>query len=234
MRWRAAACPLRASSGSGTLRQAGPLLPCPPTVRGPLCPRPDPWQIRGLAGTSPAEQAILRGMLVRRERPGDERAIRRVHTAAFSPTADQLGAPPEVALVDNLRATRDWIAELSLVAVDSGNIIGHVVCTRARLVRRQPVLGLAPIGVLPERQGVGVGHALMHAVLGAADALGESLVGVLGEPGYYARFGFRAATDVGVESPDPAWGDYFQVRVLTAYEPALTGRFSYAAPFQML
>jgi putative acetyltransferase len=172
-------------------------------------------------------------MLIRRERPGDERAIGRVHAAAFQHTVDELSAPPEVDLVDNLRASRYWIAKLSLVAVDSGGIIGHVLCTRARLAG-QPVLGLAPIGVLPEHQGVGVGHALMHAVLGAADALDEPLVGVLGEPGYYARFGFRAATEVSVEPPDPAWGEYFQVRLLTAYEPALTGRFSYAASFKMV
>jgi putative acetyltransferase len=139
-----------------------------------------------------------------------------------------------VALVDNLRASNDWVAKLSLVAVHRSGIIGHVLCTRARLARAQPVLGLAPIGVLPEHQGVGVGHALMHAILGAADALDESLVGVLGEPGYYARFGFQTATGLGVEPPDPAWGDYFQVRLLTAYEPTLTGRFSYAAPFKML
>jgi putative acetyltransferase len=172
-------------------------------------------------------------MLVRRERLGDERAIERVHTAAFRRTADELSTPPEVALVDNLRASRDWIAKLSVVAVDSSGIIGHVLCTRARLAG-QPVLGLAPIGVLPEHQGVGVGHALMHAVLGAADALDESLVGVLGEPGYYMRFGFQAAAEMGVEPPDPAWGDYFQVRLLTAYESALTGRFCYPALFKML
>jgi putative acetyltransferase len=172
-------------------------------------------------------------MLVRRERPGDQRAIQRVHAAAFRRTADEPGAPPEVALVDNLRASSDWITKLSLVAVDSDGIVGHVLCTRARLAG-QPVLGLAPIGVLPEHQGVGVGHALMHAVLGAADALDESLVGVLGEPGYYARFGFQAAIGRGIQPPNPAWGDYFQVRLLTAYEPALTGRFSYAGPFKML
>lgn len=173
-------------------------------------------------------------MLVRRERSGDERAVRRVHAAAFRRVTDERGVPPEVGLVDSLRASRDWLAKLSLVAVDSDEVIGHVLCTRARLARGQPVLGLAPIGVLPGHQGTGVGHALMHAMLGAAEALGEPLVGVLGEPGYYARFGFRTATDVGVVPPDPAWGRYFQVRLLTAYEPTLTGRFSYAPAFETL
>ena len=71
----------------------------------------------------------------------------------------------------------------------------------------------------------------MHAVLGAADALGEPLVALLGDPAYYRRFGFRPASTVGVEAPDPAWGEKFQVRTLTAYEPGLTGTFEYAEPF---
>lgn len=98
-------------------------------------------------------------MLIRRERSGDETAIGRVHAAAFRRSTDERGAPPEVALVDDLRATRDWLARLSLVAVDSGEVVGHVLCSRARLARGQPVLGLAPISVLPEHQGTGVGRA---------------------------------------------------------------------------
>ena len=34
----------------------------------------------------------------------------------------------------------------------------------------------------------------MHAVLGAADALGEPLAALLGDPGYYRRFGFELST----------------------------------------
>lgn len=93
-------------------------------------------------------------MLVRRERSGDERAIRRVHAAAFRRATAERDSPAEVSLVDNLRASRDWLAKLSLVAMDGGEVIGHVLCTRARLAQ-------APIGVLPEHQGTGVGHALI-------------------------------------------------------------------------
>jgi putative acetyltransferase len=50
----------------------------------------------------------------------------------------------------------------------------------------------------------------MHAVLGAADALDEPLVGLLGDPAYYRRFGFVSAESVGVAAPDSSWGDSFQ------------------------
>lgn len=97
----------------------------------------------------------------------------------------------------------------------------------------QLALGLGPLSVLPDRQKSGIGSALVHAVLGAADALDERLVGLLGEPAYYRRFGFVPAESVGISAPEASWGDYFQVRTLTQYD-GQTGRFRYAAPFDRL
>ena len=109
-------------------------------------------------------------------------------------------------------------------------VVGYVVCTRGH-IDGVPVLGLGPIGVRPDLQRRGVGLALVHSVLGAADALGEPLVALLGSPAYYRRFGFRTSSELGILPPDPAWGEYFQVRALTSYEPSLRGTFRYAEPF---
>ena len=62
-------------------------------------------------------------------------------------------------------------------------------------------VGLGPIGVLPDRQGDGFGGALMHAVLGAADALGHPVVVLLGHLDYYPRFGFVPAGSIGIPRP---------------------------------
>src|SRR5262249_29257096 len=97
-----------------------------------------------------------------------------------------------------------------------------------------PALGLAPISVLPERQGRGVGHALMHAVLGAAEATGEPLVCLLGEPAFYQRFGFVPASELGIVAPDPRWDSYFQARPLGTWTPEMTGTFRYASTFTEL
>lgn len=179
-------------------------------------------------------------MVIRPERTstsgdgGDAAAIRAVHAAAFH-TPDTPGAVPvEATLVDDLRTDAGWLPRLSLVAVVDREVVGHVVCTRGWVATPGGVraaLGLGPLGVVPERQGEGVGSALVHAVLGAADALDEPLVALLGAPGYYRRFGFVPARTLGVEAPDPAWGDHFQARPLAAYDPALVGGFRYAAPF---
>lgn len=169
-------------------------------------------------------------MLIRRETDRDGDVIRAVTAAAFSCPA-QAGLPAEARLVDELRASPAWLPALSLVALDrGGGVAGHVVCTRGH-VGASPVLALGPLSVRPDRQRRGVGSALMHAILGAADALGEPLVALLGSPAYYCRFGFRLGSEYRIVPPRPHWQPHFQVRVLTAYEPGLSGTFAYPEPF---
>lgn len=178
-------------------------------------------------------------MIIRRERPEDTLAIRAVTAAAFAevshsaPSVEPDGVPGEATLVGWLREDEGWIPELSLVAESGGRIVGHVVCSRGD-VACAPALGLGPISVDPAHQGQGVGSELMHAVLGAADAMGEPVVLLLGDPAYYGRFGFVPASSVGIEAPDPDWGRYFQARALTAHDPTVRGCFTYAAPFSRL
>jgi putative acetyltransferase len=173
-------------------------------------------------------------VLIRRETPGDIPAIRTVIAAAFA-RPDQPGqAAPEATLVDELRAGPAWLPAVSLIAAGpNGAIIGHVLATRGH-IGSAPALGLGPLSVHPHHQRRGVGVALMHAVLGAADALDEPLVALLGNPAYYQRFGFRPSTDYDIAPPVAQWRPHFLVRPLTAYEPALRGMFTYPEPFDRL
>jgi len=189
-------------------------------------------------------------MLVRRETARDVAAIHEVTAAAFARQGEDV--PVEAPLVDWLRASDAWLTALSLVAVDGGSqgssspraggdldgeVIGHVVCTRATISRSSgpaPVLGLGPLSVRPDWQRRGVGSALVHAVLGAADALGEPLVVLLGSTEYYQRFGFRLAGEYGITPQQPEWSPHFQVRTLAAYDPSLRGAFAYAEPFDRM
>jgi putative acetyltransferase len=169
-------------------------------------------------------------VLIRREAAGDSAAVHAVTAAAFA-EAGAVGPPAEPTLVDELRADGAWLAALSLVAVDGASeVIGHVLCTRG-YVDQAPVLALGPLSVRPDCQRRGVGSALMHAVLGAGDALDEPLVGLLGSPAYYRRFGFRLSDEYGIAPPVPRWQPHFQVRVLTAYRPDVRGTFAYPEPF---
>lgn len=168
-------------------------------------------------------------MLLRRELPVDQPAVREVHNAAFGGGA----AVAEAQLVNDLRADGDVIAALSIVAVLDGDVVGHVICSRASIADR-PSIGLGPLGVIPAYQRRGVGQALMHAVLAAADALDEPAVALLGEPAYYRRFGFVAGATLGILPPVPEWGPHFQVRPLNAWDDSLRGTFRYAPAFDRL
>jgi putative acetyltransferase len=170
-------------------------------------------------------------MLLRREAPADCDVVRAVHEAAFAVGNDS--DVVEARLLDELRADGAVVPELSLVAELDGVVVGHVLCSRGDIAGA-PALGLGPIGVLPACQRHGVGHALMHGVVAAADALHEPVIALLGDPGFYSRFGFEPATRYGVLAPEPAWGDYFQVRRLAAWTDALIGPFRYAAAFGRL
>jgi putative acetyltransferase len=175
---------------------------------------------------------IRKPLLIRREAAGEADVIRTVTAAAFARPGQQSGEEVvEARLVDDLRASPAWLPQLSLVAITpEGEVIGHVLCTRGH-VGHAPALALGPLTVRPDSQRCGVGSELMHAVLGAADALGEPLVALLGAPAYYRRFGFRQGSDFEITPPRLEWRGHFQVRSLSAYHPSLCGMFTYPKPF---
>ena len=169
-------------------------------------------------------------MILRRELPSDRAAVHEVHARAFTRPGEDVA--PEAVLVDGLRDDGDVVPGLSIVAELNGRVVGHVVCSPARIGDRAS-LGLGPLGVLPAHQRRGVGSALVHGVLAAADALGAGEVVLLGDPGYYSRFGFVLAATLGITPPEPTWAPHFQVRTLTAWSGA-GGAFRYAPAFERL
>lgn len=175
---------------------------------------------------------MLTDVEIRAERADDVDAIRSVHTAAF--TSERSPSPIEGALVDELRAdVASWLPELSLVAVVRDTVVGHVVCTRGYLDGERPALALGPLGVTPRFQHRGIGTALVDAVCAAAEACGERVVALLGDPQFYGRLGFVPATDLGIVAPLPGWARHFQARPLAGHDPALDrGTFTYPPAFR--
>lgn len=169
-------------------------------------------------------------VILRRATDLDTDDIAAVHTAAFGATGE-LAA--EARLVEDLRRDGDLIEPLSIVALIDDQVVGHVGCSYGAL-GGTPLVGLAPVGVLPKHQKHGVGSALMHAVLAAADALGEPGVVLLGDPGYYHRFGFERADEHGVMPPVVEWAEHFQLRRLTDWDLELRGAYRYAAAFDRI
>jgi putative acetyltransferase len=180
-----------------------------------------------------AQTGIIRPMVIRRYEPRDHGEVVRIVAEAFGGRERRDRLPAEVGLVDALIEAGDVLPRLSLVAVADAALVGAVVCSRAA-VGSHEVAALGPLAVSARRRRAGVGSALVHAALGAADALDVPLVGLLGAIDYYARFGFVPARTLGIEAPDAAWGDHFQVRTLAAYEPGIAGPFRYAPAFALV
>jgi putative acetyltransferase len=66
-----------------------------------------------------------------------------------------------------------------------------------------PAVALAPVAVLPEQQGKGIGGKLIRHGLDRLRAQGEQVVIVLGHPKYYSRFGFSTDKASSLASPFP-------------------------------
>jgi putative acetyltransferase len=65
--------------------------------------------------------------------------------------------------------------------------------------------GLGPISVLPQHQRSGVGSKLMLAALQALRELGAAGCMLVGDPEYYRRFGFEAATGLSYPGVPPEY-----------------------------
>jgi putative acetyltransferase len=137
---------------------------------------------------------------IRAERRTDVAAITEVTRAAFR--RHPHSGHTEHHIVAALRLG-DALA-VSLVAEVDGRVIGHIAFSPVGIGDRSPAwYGLGPMAVLPERQGQGIGRALIERGLAALRALGAQGCVVLGEPEFYGRFGFRSDRALVLERVPP-------------------------------
>ena len=154
-------------------------------------------------------------MQIRAEKNRDKAAVQALNRAAF-------GSNAEADLVDALRAQANPV--ISLVAVDDGAVIGHIMFSPATLSADPDAraIALGPMAVAPERQRQGIGSALVRAGLDECRRLGFQSVFVLGHPQYYPRFGFLPASRFAIASQYDVPDEVFMAMEL---EPgALSGR----------
>ena len=123
----------------------------------------------------------------------------------------------------------------SLLAVEGGRVVGHVQLSRSWVDARAAlveVLVLSPLSVVPDRQGKGIGTALIRAALDDARQRGAPAVFLEGSWDYYARRGFQAATPLGFQRPSHRIPDRaFQVALLAGHEPWMIGPLVYCEAF---
>ncbi len=157
-------------------------------------------------------------MIFRHVRPDDAQAIDEVVSAAF-------GRRDEADLVRRLVEDDDCVFEL--VAEEDGKIVGHVLFSR--MEGPFSALALAPVSVVPERQGAGIGSKLIRGAIATIQGEGWDAIFVLGDPAYYTRFGFNARLAEGFSSPYA--GPHFMVLPLAPALPTNTGELFHAPAF---
>jgi putative acetyltransferase len=125
-------------------------------------------------------------MLIRTETPLDAAGIRALTDRAFRGRPYASGT--EAQIVDRLRAA--GALALSLVA-DAGGVLAHAAFSPVEVGAGSPGwFALGPVSVTPERQRQGIGSAVIREGLARMRASGAAGVLLLGDPGYYLRFGF--------------------------------------------
>jgi len=163
-------------------------------------------------------------VIVRRERPDDERELAALIDAAFGDTETSM-------FTARIRASRGYVPELTFVADDDGELVGFTMLSYVAAGERD-VLILTPMAVRPDRQRTGVGKQVVRTAITAAAARGEPVVLVEGVPSYYPQFGFGSAHALGFESPDPRIPDAAWMALpLAAWDPAVAAPVVYPGFF---
>ncbi len=139
-------------------------------------------------------------MIIRTEQIKDYDAVYELTELAFKtmPFADG----DEQDLVVRLRNSDAFIHDLSIVAEQDGNIVGHIMLTLGHIEHEDVIIDtlvLAPVSVHPDHQNKGIGSILIRESINRAKTLGYKSINLVGHEKYYPRFGFKPASNWGIK-----------------------------------
>ena len=166
----------------------------------------------------PAEKKLI----IKKATDSDLNDVLRIETEAF-------GHSKESNLVNGLLNDDSAKPLLSLLAIDDDEAIGHILFTKVRITGNEDALSamiLAPLAILPNAQGKGVGGKLIKEGLRQLSESNVDLVFVLGHPEYYPRFGFKPAGVRGFEAPFLIPDKDASAWMVQELRPGVIGNFS--------
>jgi len=128
-------------------------------------------------------------MIIRKENQSDSAAITDITKAAFE--NHPFGNNTEQFIIHALRAAD--VLTVSLVAEMDGQLLGHIAFSPVTFSDgSENWYGLGPISVTPDYQKQGIGTKLVNQGLGMLKDLGAQGCILVGDPGFYERFGFKS------------------------------------------
>lgn len=167
-------------------------------------------------------------MYIRQEQTADYDSVYQIVKKAFESAEHCDGNEQD--LVVALRKSKSFIPELSLVAIEDGKMVGHILFTKAS-VNHMEVLALAPLSVLPEYQNRGIGLSLIKEGHKIAAELGYKYSVVLGHSNYYPKAGYVPASQYGIKAPFEVEDESFMAVCLSANMDKLNGVIEYDKAF---
>jgi len=138
-------------------------------------------------------------LIIKKTSHSDLNDVLRIQKEAF-------GHDEESNLVNSLMRDDSAKPLVSLLAIDNGEAVGHILFTKVWVTGREKSVSamiLAPLAILPHAQNKGIGGKLIKEGLEQLSKSKVDLVFVLGHPGYYPRYGFKPAGALGFEAPYP-------------------------------
>ena len=161
-------------------------------------------------------------MIIKNATDSDLNDVLRIQTEAF-------GHKKESNLVNGLLNDGSAKPLLSLLVIDDEKAVGHILFTKIQITENEDSVSamiLAPLAILPDDQGKGVGGKLIKEGLRQLAESKVDLVFVLGHPEYYPRFGFKPAGARGFEAPYPIPAKDASAWMVQELRPDVIGNFS--------
>lgn len=170
---------------------------------------------------------------LRQENEKDHKSVFTLIEKAFE--KEEYSDHKEQFLVERLRKSTAFIPELSIVAEVENEIVGHILLTKLEISNDTASfesLALAPVSVLPEFQGKGIGAKLILHSHKVAKDLGYQSIILLGHPDYYPRFGYELCEKYHIEMPFEVPAENCMVIALTENGlSGVSGKVIYPAAF---
>ena len=140
---------------------------------------------------------------IRKEEKEDFKKVFELIRLAFE--NEELSDHKEQFLVERLRNSDAFVPELSLIAEVDNQIAGYILLTKINIEDKDKntytSLALAPVAVLPNYQGKGIGDKLIQAAHDIAKKMGFGSVMLLGHENYYPKFGYKLTKEFGIKLP---------------------------------
>ena len=151
-------------------------------------------------------------------------SVLEVVRSAFSD--DTRDGEEEVEIVRKTWSAESSISVFDFVAILESEVVGHVLAAEGSLAGTSAI-GIAPVCVRPDRQGQGIGTALMERLLAEIRNSGWPFALLLGNPDYYGRFGFESASQFDIRYAPVGVHPAFQIRTFRDNAVEHGGHFEY-------